>query len=78
VAASQAERRRRERRVHVGGLAPTYLEAPEVALLVSLISVVVAAFFLVLDFEVIETGVRDRTPRTLEWFAALGVVITLV
>ena len=61
-----------------GGVTPDYLDSPGTAAIVSLVSVGVAAFFLVLDFEVITEGVRIRSPRRLEWYAALGLVITLV
>ena len=64
--------------LRLGGVTPNYLGAPGTAVVVSVVSVAVAAFFLVLDFEVISEGVRSRSPRHLEWYAALGLVITLV
>jgi uncharacterized YccA/Bax inhibitor family protein len=38
----------------------------------------VAALNLVLDFDRIEQGVRAGAPKQLEWFAAFGLMVTLV
>ncbi|MBL0940615.1 MAG: Bax inhibitor-1/YccA family protein [Gemmatimonadaceae bacterium] len=38
----------------------------------------VAALNLVLDFDRIEEGVRMRAPKAMEWFAAFGLMVTLV
>ena len=37
-----------------------------------------AAFSLALDFDMIEKGVANKLPAHMEWFGALGVVVTLV
>ena len=37
-----------------------------------------AAFNLALDFDMIEKGVANKLPAHMEWFCALGVVVTLV
>jgi uncharacterized YccA/Bax inhibitor family protein len=37
-----------------------------------------AAFNLFLDYDVIERGVNARAPKYMEWFAALGLMVTLV
>lgn len=44
----------------------------------SLFVVVVAALNLVLDFDFIETGVEQRAPKYMEWYAAFGLMVTLV
>lgn len=44
----------------------------------SFIVVGVAAFNLALDFDVIERAQRSAAPRDLEWFAAFGLMITVV
>jgi uncharacterized YccA/Bax inhibitor family protein len=44
----------------------------------SLFVVVVAALNLVLDFDFIETGVAQRAPGYMEWFAAFGLMVTLI
>ena len=40
--------------------------------------VVVAALNLVLDFDFIEQGVAQGAPRYMEWYAAFGLLVTLV
>ena len=44
---------------------------------VSLASVALAAANLALDFDFVETGVRDAYPQRYEWIAAFGLVVTL-
>jgi uncharacterized YccA/Bax inhibitor family protein len=52
-----------------GGLLP---------ILLSGFGVVLASFFLVLDFDTIEQGLRNRAPKAYAWVAAFGLVVTLV
>ncbi len=40
--------------------------------------VIVAALNLVMDFDFIEHGVRQGVPKYMEWYAALGLMVTLV
>ena len=44
----------------------------------SLIVVAVAALNLVLDFDFIEKGVQYGAPKYMEWYGALGIMVTLV
>lgn len=44
----------------------------------SVFVVVIAALNLILDFDTIETGVRARAPKYMEWYAAFGLLVTLV
>ncbi|MEB3237192.1 MAG: Bax inhibitor-1/YccA family protein [Candidatus Sericytochromatia bacterium] len=44
----------------------------------SLFVVVLASMNLVLDFDFIEEGVRNRVPRYMAWYSAFGLVVTLV
>jgi uncharacterized YccA/Bax inhibitor family protein len=44
---------------------------------VSLAIVALAAANLALDFDFVETGVRDAYPQRYEWIAAFGLVVTL-
>lgn len=44
----------------------------------SLVVVVLAALNLTLDFDFVDRAERAGAPRQLEWFAALGLVVTLV
>jgi uncharacterized YccA/Bax inhibitor family protein len=45
---------------------------------VGLFVVLIAAFTLILDFAVIEGGVGSGAPREMEWYAAYGLLSTLV
>lgn len=44
----------------------------------SLLVVGMAALNLLLDFDFIESGVRQGAPRYLEWYAAFGLMVTLI
>jgi uncharacterized YccA/Bax inhibitor family protein len=44
----------------------------------SLVVVGIAALNLVLDFDFIETGVSQGAPKYMEWYAAFGLLVTLV
>jgi uncharacterized YccA/Bax inhibitor family protein len=44
----------------------------------SLFAVTIAALNLVLDFDFIENGVQARAPRFMEWYAAFGLMVTLI
>jgi len=45
---------------------------------ISLVIVVVAALNLVLDFDFIEHGAESKAPKFMEWYAAFGLIVTLV
>jgi len=45
---------------------------------ISLVIVVIAALNLVLDFDFIEQGVERGAPKHLEWYAAFGLIVTLI
>jgi uncharacterized YccA/Bax inhibitor family protein len=44
----------------------------------SIFVVIVAALNLVLDFDMIETGVRIGAPKYMEWYGAFGLMVTLI
>lgn len=44
----------------------------------SLVVVTIAALNLVLDFDFIENGVEAGAPKYMEWYAAFGLLVTLV
>lgn len=44
----------------------------------SLVVVVIAALNLVLDFDFIENGVEHGAPKFMEWYAAFGLLVTLI
>jgi uncharacterized YccA/Bax inhibitor family protein len=48
------------------------------SIVVSLVIVGVAALNLVLDFDMIETGVSQGAPRYMEWYSAFGLLVTLI
>ncbi len=49
-----------------------------IGILFSLAVVGVASFFLLLDFDNIERGARMGAPKYMEWYSALGLLVTLV
>lgn len=44
----------------------------------SLFVVIIAALNLVLDFDMIETGVNNGAPKYMEWYGAFGLMVTLI
>ena len=44
----------------------------------SVVVVIIAALNLVLDFDFIEQGVEQGAPKYMEWYAAFGLLVTLV
>ena len=44
----------------------------------SLFVVVIAALNLVIDFDFIENGEANRAPKYMEWYAAFGLLVTLI
>lgn len=59
------------------GLMMGMWESP-IGLILSGFIVVVATLNLVQDFHIVETGVANRSPKHMEWFAAFGLIVTLV
>lgn len=45
---------------------------------ISVFVIVIAALNLFLDFDRIEKGVQEKMPKYMEWFGAMGLMITLV
>jgi len=61
------------------GITMPYLhDSSPLSIGISVVIVVVAALNLVLDFDFIERGVANRAPKYLEWYAAFGLLVTLV
>jgi len=44
----------------------------------SVFVVIIAALNLVLDFDFIESGAREGLPKYMEWYAAFGLMVTLI
>jgi uncharacterized YccA/Bax inhibitor family protein len=57
---------------------PMIHEATPIGIAFSVFVVIIAALNLVLDFDLIENGVRFGAPKYMEWYAAFGLLITLV
>ena len=49
-----------------------------IGILFSLFVVVIAALNLVLDFDFIEHGAKHGAPKYMEWYGAIGLIVTLV
>ncbi len=47
-------------------------------IIVNLFVVLIAALNLVLDFDLIESGAREGAPKYMEWYAAFGLMVTLI
>lgn len=45
---------------------------------ISVVVIIIAALNLFLDFDMIEKGAQKRLPKYMEWFGAMGLMITLV
>ena len=54
-----------------------YASGP-IGIIFSLVVVVIAALNLVLDFDLIESGVAAGAPKYMEWYCAFGLLVTLV
>ncbi len=52
--------------------------AGPIGILFSLFVVAIAALNLVLDFDFVEQGVTYGVPKYMEWYAAFGIMVTLV
>jgi uncharacterized YccA/Bax inhibitor family protein len=44
----------------------------------SIAVIVIAALSLILDFDMIEKGAKQRMPKHMEWFSGMGLIVTLV
>lgn len=53
-------------------------ENPVISIASSVGGTVIASLFLLIDFETVRNTVEDRLPKEYEWFAAFGVVFTVV
>ncbi|MCG3128403.1 MAG: hypothetical protein CHACPFDD_03291 [Phycisphaerae bacterium] len=61
-----------------GVTVPLIHSAGPMGIAFSLIVVGIAALNLVLDFDLIENGVRRGAPKYMEWYASFGLMVTLV
>jgi uncharacterized YccA/Bax inhibitor family protein len=61
-----------------GAEVPFLHDATPIGIGISLVIVGIAAANLLLDFDFIERGVQAGAPRYMEWYAAFGLMMTLV
>jgi uncharacterized YccA/Bax inhibitor family protein len=61
-----------------GASVPFIHDAGPLGIGISLVIVGVAAFNLLLDFDLIEKGVERAAPKHMEWFCAFGLLVTLI
>jgi uncharacterized YccA/Bax inhibitor family protein len=62
----------------LGKRIPFIHESGLVGILFSVFVVTIAALNLVLDFDFIETGVANGSPKYMEWYGAFGLMVTLI
>ncbi|MBO5048178.1 MAG: Bax inhibitor-1/YccA family protein [Clostridia bacterium] len=55
-----------------------FLTNPVIAILVSVIEIILASLFLLVDFNDIERTVEARLPQSFEWLASFSLIITIV
>lgn len=60
------------------GFQPVHYGNSMASIGISAIVIVVAALNLFLDFDQIERGVQNKLPKYMEWYGAMGLMITLV
>jgi uncharacterized YccA/Bax inhibitor family protein len=61
-----------------GSHVPYIHESGPVGIGFSLVVVVIAALNLILDFDFIEQGARQRAPRYMEWYGGFSLLVTLI
>lgn len=61
-----------------GVSAPLIADTGLLGVIFSVFVVLVASANLVIDFDFIESGIESRSPKHMEWFAAFGLLVTLV
>lgn len=57
---------------------PFLHEGSAMGIIFSLFVVAIAALNLILDFDMIETGVELGAPKYMEWYSAFGLLVTIV
>lgn len=57
---------------------PAVFDAGPIGILFSLVVVGIAAMNLLLDFDFVQRAVAARAPRHMEWYAAFGLMVTLI
>ncbi|WP_459503871.1 Bax inhibitor-1/YccA family protein [Bacillus sp. C1] len=61
-----------------GVTVPYIHQGGTIGIIISAVVIVVAALNLLLDFDLIENGARSGAPKYMEWYSAMGLMMTLV
>jgi uncharacterized YccA/Bax inhibitor family protein len=65
--------------LHLFGVNISFISEPSLlGIGFSIFAAGLAAFNLFLDYDIIERGVKGQAPAYMEWFAALGLMVTIV
>lgn len=56
----------------------SHTECGTISIIISAVVIVVAALNLLLDFDSIENGARSGVAKHMEWYSAIGLMMTLV
>ncbi|KAA0750308.1 hypothetical protein DN389_01245 [Bacillus sp. AY3-1] len=62
----------------LGVTVPYIHQGGTISIIISTMVIIVAALDLLLDFDSIENGVHSRAPKYMEWYSAVGLMMTLV
>lgn len=60
------------------GFVPVHYGNSLMSIGISVFVIIIAALNLFLDFDMIEKGAQRKLPKHMEWFGAMGLIITLV
>ncbi|MEF3403369.1 Bax inhibitor-1/YccA family protein [Agromyces sp. CCNWLW203] len=60
------------------GLRSTEIFGIPLGLILGVLVVIMAAYSLVLDFDFIQQGVRNRAPKKYEWSGVFGIMVTVI
>lgn len=60
------------------GMPNLFASASPLGIGFTVVCVVLASLMLVLDFQMVEQGVKQGAPKHMEWYAAFGLLVTLV
>ncbi|HRA09733.1 MAG TPA: Bax inhibitor-1/YccA family protein, partial [Microbacteriaceae bacterium] len=58
--------------------APSILFGIPWGVIIGVFVVIMAAYSLVLDFDMVQQGVRNGAPRKMGWTAAFGIMVTVI
>lgn len=61
------------------GVAVPYLhDSTPIGIGISVVIIIIAALNFILDFNFIEEGAQQGTPKYMEWYGSFGLLVTLV